>query len=83
MATPLTLTVTGFPAGNCAWTEQVMALTPLDCTCARRGAAVRPSLAHDLVAAPAEIPDRRAPDVHEAREREDQEDRHAEEQVQP
>ena len=37
--------------------------------------------AHHLIAAPADIPDRRAPDVHQAGEREDQEDRHAEREV--
>lgn len=36
---------------------------------------------HDLVAWPAEIPDRCAPDVHEPREREDEKDRHAEEEM--
>ena len=43
-----------------------------------RHAALR---AHHLIAAAAEIPDRRAPHVHEPGEREHEEDRHAEEQV--
>ena len=84
MTTPLTLT------RPCA---VLAAATRLDASSScrhsagwmvRRGAAtaVRPAArAHDLVAAPAEIPDRRAPHVHQPREREDQEDRHAEEEV--
>ena len=40
------------------------------------------SRADHLIAAPAEIPDRRAPHMDEPREREDEEDRHAEEQMQ-
>src|SRR5262249_9792664 len=38
--------------------------------------------AHDLVAAAPEIPDRRAPHVDQPREREHEEDRHPDEQVQ-
>ncbi len=37
--------------------------------------------AHDLIAAAAEIPDRRAPDVDEPGKREQQEDRHAQQQM--
>lgn len=37
--------------------------------------------AHDLVALPSQIPDRRAPDVHQPGKRKDQEDGHAKEQV--
>ena len=37
--------------------------------------------ADDLVTRAAEIPDRRAPDMHEPGEREDQEDGHAQEQM--
>src|SRR5512147_401440 len=38
--------------------------------------------AHHLIAAPPEVPDRRAPHMDETGEREDEEDRHAEEEVQ-
>src|SRR5476649_2681410 len=76
IATPFTLTVTGFPVGICAWAEQVV--TRL---LGRFQPAHRPR-AHHLIAAPADIPDRRAPDVYEAGEREYQEDRHAEGEVQ-
>ncbi len=73
---PLTLTAAGRPAGICAWAEQAHRghsadITPRD-----------PPRAHHLIAAPAEIPDRRAPDVHQAGEREHQEDRHAEREMQ-
>ena len=36
---------------------------------------------HDLITPAAEIPDRGAPDVHKACEREDEKDRHAEEKM--
>src|SRR5664280_2243196 len=70
--TPLTLTAAGFPAGICAWAEQVVIVL------LRRFQPARPPRAHHLIAASADIPDRRAPNVHQASEREQQEDRHAE-----
>src|SRR6478672_2092238 len=80
IVTPLTLTVTGFPAGNWTCTEQDMRLLRRDWTAARNCFA--PAIAaHDLIAAPAEVPDRRAPDVHKTGEREDEEERHPEEQM--
>src|SRR5450631_2843164 len=76
IVTPFTLTVTGFPVGICAWTEQVVIVL------LRRFHLARPPCAHHLIATPADIPDRRAPDVYEAGEREHQEDRHAEGEMQ-
>src|SRR6187551_2504073 len=80
IATPLTLTVMGFPAGNWTCTEQDMSLLRRDLTAARNCCA--PSIAaHDLIAAPAEVPDRRAPDVHKTGKGEHEEERHSEEQM--
>ena len=79
--TPLTLTVTGFPAGN--WRVDRAGHRGYSAGTARvRGGRRRCFAAHHLIAAPAEIPDRRAPDVHQTGERKHQEDRHAEEQMQ-
>ena len=62
-------------AATVAWTEQAHGLTPPAGRCGRGAATAVPrARAHDLIAAAAEIPDRRAPDVHQPREREDQED---------
>src|SRR4249920_3241801 len=80
MVTPLTLTVTGFPAGNWTCTEQDMRLLRRQDARALRGFASAVAT-HHLIAAAAEIPDRGAPDVHKAGKREDKEERHTQEQM--
>ena len=60
----------GLPVGIGAWcTEQVMSSLRWHSAGRRQPRAVAPR-AHHLIAAPAEIPDRRAPDVHQPGERE-------------
>src|SRR5215470_16209285 len=97
-ATATPLTTTPSPLGKPAlWSEQLvgllMGLLRWPCgepMCARdvigarqrRAPPGRSCAPHDLIAAPAEIPDRRTPHVHEPGERKHQEDGHAEEEVQ-
>src|SRR5690606_6274071 len=81
MTTPLTETVVRFAPASTAFAEQLMrSLRRLDssATARRRD---WPAGADDLIAPSAEIPDRCTPYVHKPRERENQKNRHSEEQV--
>src|SRR5690606_15550260 len=81
MTTPLTETVVRFAPASTDFTEQLMgSLRRLDssATARRRD---WPAGADDLIAPSAEIPARCAPNVHEPRKRENQKNRHSEEQV--
>src|SRR5690606_23114518 len=81
MVTPLTAIFV-----RCALASAPLAEQPMDSLRRLDGSSTAlrcqwPPCADDLVAAPPEIPDRRAPHVHQAREREEQEYCHSKEQM--
>src|SRR5690606_1960374 len=80
--TPLTLTIVGFAVMAADRIEQEVILLLRRCGITRPAPhSVFTARAHHLIAAPAEIPDRRRPAMDEPREREDEEECHAEEEV--